>query len=151
MHKTATKPSELTLTSVDPRVRMKEIREDVTAYLKGKTVPQGMSHLGQMPENMADARRMIVALQDLYEKEAGKKAKASNYICNLIHLLDGLETIIQSQMTMIDSHRLEIADLRSNLEAENKYSTSLGADLYKNQCERDAVLTTMKILNVERE
>ena len=55
--------TEVAVTGVDPRVRMKEIRAEVAAFLKGNTL--GLAHLGDLPNTMDDARRVIIATRDM--------------------------------------------------------------------------------------
>jgi len=74
MSKTATKSSELTLTSVDPRVRMKEVRALVAnAHKQGCRIDL-MDFTGD------DIARSQIALQDLLTKEQTKHAKARGHI-----------------------------------------------------------------------
>lgn len=46
------------VTGVDPRARMKEIRAEVKAFLKGDTL--GLAHLGDLPNNMEMAVGLVM-------------------------------------------------------------------------------------------
>lgn len=107
-----TKPKKDT---VDPRVRMKEIRSEVAMYVgPKKSNPGGLSHLGELPKNMADARRVIIALQDLLEKSTERHKKASNRIRDFLQMKAGLLAQIAGahNAAKIYQERLVIAENR---------------------------------------
>lgn len=131
---------------VDPRVRMKEVRAEVTAYLKGEN-PKDLSHLGELPTNWDDAVRVIIATQDLLEMEREKHRKATNHICELVHILDGMSEVQQELMNMVGRRDREIRDLRLNMQSQDKYLNHVSQEMTQSQRERDAVLTTMRLLN----
>ena len=131
---------------VDPRVRMKEIRAEVNAYLKGEN-PNGLLHMGELPDNLEDARRVIVAVQDLMEIEREKHRKATTHICELVHILDGMSEVQQELMTMVQQRDYHIHSLNQHVEAAEKHGYHMRDEMRQSQQERDAVLLTMKLLN----
>ena len=137
--------TEVAVTGVDPRARMKEIRAEVKAFLKGDTL--GLAHLGDLPNTMEDARRVIIATQDLLEIERDKHRKATLHICELVAFLDGMSETQQELMTMVNQRDREIGQLRqlNGLHEQEINATRRDAQLKRQ--ERDAVLTTMKLLN----
>ena len=149
--KNPTKTTEKNLTPVeDPRVRMKEIRAMVEKHLKGKAVSEDLGflgNLGDLPDNMRDARRVIIALQDLYEFEREKHNKATDHICDLVHTLNGMNQIKRDLVTVLDQRDREIWDLNALLDMKNEYEYYMQNELRQSQQERDAVLQTMKLLN----
>lgn len=66
-----------------PREAMKAVRADVRAYVEGAN-PLGLDHLGDYPQDMATARRTIIALQDLLEASMDRHSKASDHVRDLI-------------------------------------------------------------------
>jgi hypothetical protein len=136
-------------TSVDPRVRMKEVRANVAVYLKGDTF--GLAHLGEMPNNMEDARRVIIAVQDLLETEKRKHGKATNHICELVHLLN---ESVESQFELLQEldnlgRKIRYLEMQNQIN-ENQQRVLFDASK-KASLERDAVLTTMKLMNGQPE
>ena len=131
---------------VDPRVRMKEIRAEVKAYLKGEN-PNGLLHMGELPDNLEDARRVIVAVQDLMEIEREKHRKATNHICELVHILEGMSETQQELMDMIYQRDRHIRDLNNQVEVTEKHGYHMRDEMRQSQQERDAVLLTMKLLS----
>lgn len=71
--------------NVNPRERMKEVRSEVKAFVKGKphSWMAHMAHLGEYPDNMEDAVRTIIALQDLLEVSMKRHSKASDLVHKL--------------------------------------------------------------------
>lgn len=132
--------------SVDPRVRMKEIRADVAMFNAGSN-PWGISHLGELPENFDDARRVIVAVQDLFEDARNRHRKATTHICELVHMLDHASDEIDNAAVIIQMQSQQIAALKAQLEGAEKHIYHQRDDLRKANHERDAVLTTMKLMN----
>lgn len=150
MAKLAEKPAtDLVTTSpqVDPRVRMKEIRAEVAMYLKGDSNPAGISHLGELPDNMEDARRVIVALQDLFEKEKTKHRKATDHVCELVHLLDFMADYQNDLVQLLTMQQQQISNLELRLQSEEKHGYHMRDQMRESQRERDAVLTTIKLMN----
>ena len=133
---------------VDPRVRMKEIRAEVKAYLKGEN-PNGLLHMGELPDNLEDARRVIVAVQDLMEIEREKHRKATTHICELVHLLNINKKKYFRLIFQIQNLEGQIRGLNQRYEAQKKHAYHMRDDLRVTAQERDAVLTTMKLLNVQ--
>ena len=88
-----TKAKQLTLaaanTDVDPRVRMKEVREEVKMFVNGGGNPWGIAHLGELYTDEADRTRLIIALQDLYDDRASRHNAASAHVADLIQRLEG--------------------------------------------------------------
>lgn len=131
------------VTGVDPRARMKEIRAEVKAFLKGDTL--GLAHLGDLPNTMEDARRVIIATQDLLEIERDKHRKATLHICELAAILEGMNQNEHDAMMMISQRDREITQLRQlNGLHEQEIATIRREAQYMCQ-QRDAVLTTMKL------
>lgn len=137
--------TEVAVTGVDPRARMKEIRAEVAAFLKGNTL--GLAHLGDLPNTMEDARRVIIATQDLLEIERDKHRKATLHICELVAILDGMSETQQELMTMVNQRDRHIRDLNNHVEAAEKHGYHMRDEMRQSQQERDAVLLTMKLLN----
>ena len=137
--------TEVAVTGVDPRARMKEIRAEVAAFLKGNTL--GLAHLGDLPNTMEDARRVIIATQDLLEIERDKHRKATLHICELVAILDGMSETQQELMTMVNQRDHHIRDLNNHVEAAEKHGYHMRDEMRQSQQERDAVLLTMKLLN----
>jgi len=137
--------TEVAVTGVDPRVRMKEIRAEVKAFLKGDTL--GLAHLGDLPSNMEDGRRVIIATQDLLDIEREKHRKATLHICELVDILDGMSETQDELMSMMDQRDRQFHYLDNVIEGLERHITKIGVDAHQARAERDAVLTTMKLLN----
>ena len=133
----------VTTPSVDPRARMKEIRAEVKAFLKGDTL--GLAHLGDLPSNMEDARRVIIAVQDLHEIEREKHRKATLRICKLVAILDGMSKTQQKLMTKVNQRDLDIYQLQQLNNLNQQEITALRREVDHMRQQRDAVLTTMKL------
>jgi chromosome segregation ATPase len=69
------KSTALTKRSEDPKIRMKEIRKFLRDYFKGKKT--SLTHLGEYPHYMPDARRVVVALEDMVRHSQARHQKAS--------------------------------------------------------------------------
>mgnify|MGYP000709359707 CR=1 FL=1 len=135
--------TQVAVTGVDPRARMKEIRAEVKAFLKGDTL--GLAHLGDLPNTMEDARRVIIATQDLLEIERDKHRKATLHICELVAILDGMSETQQELMTMVNQRDREIYQLQQlNARHEQEIATTRREAQNMRQ-QRDAVLTTMRL------
>lgn len=132
-------------TEVDPRARMKEIRAEVKAFLKGDTL--NLAHLGDLPNTMEDARRVIIATQDLLEIERDKHRKATDHIAELVHMLGHMADTHLELMKIIDQQGRQIYGLNQRMEADEKDSYHMSNEMRQSQQERDAVLLTMKLLN----
>jgi hypothetical protein len=136
--------------TVDPRVRMKEIRQMVNNHLKGKAVSEDLGHLkylADLPETMEDARRVIHALNDLLDKETDKHRKATHRICDMNHALMALSEATMHSLMACMERDSKIATLRNDLQEEREFSDQLQDQRHQATHERDAVLTTMKLLN----
>ena len=135
--------TEVAVTGVDPRARMKEIRAEVKAFLKGNTL--GLAHLGALPNNMEDARRVIIATQDLLEIERDKHRKATLHICELVAILEGMSQNELDDMNIISARDREIYQLQqlNNLNRQEITATRREVETMRHQ--RDAVLTTMRL------
>ena len=131
--------TEVAATGVDPRARMKEIRAEVSAFLKGNTL--GLAHLGDLPNNMEDARRVIIATQDLLEIERDKHRKATLHICGLVSILEE----VGETMTMVSQRDRDIYQLQQLNDLSQQESTALRREAQHMRQQRDAVLTTMKL------
>ena len=137
--------TEVAVTDVDPRARMKEIRAEVKAFLKGDTL--GLDHLGDLPSNMEDARRVIIATQDLLEIERDKHRKATLHICELVHLYDEVSGYNEEMMNTIMNQGREIMHLQQLNARHEQEIAATRRDAQVKRQERDAVLTTMKLMN----
>lgn len=133
----------VTTPSVDPRARMKEIRAKVKAFLKGDTL--GLAHLGDLPSNMEDARRVIIATQDLLEVERDKHRKATLHICELVQTLDYMSQNEHDAMVMISARDREVYQLNQLNDMNRQEITALRHEVDHMRQQRDAVLTTMKL------
>ena len=133
----------VTTPSVDPRARMKEIRAEVKAFLKGDTL--GLAHLGDLPSNMEDARRVIIATQDLLEIERDKHRKATLHICELVQILNSMSQNEFDAMQMISACDREVYQLNELNELNRQEITALRREIEHMRQQRDAVLTTMKL------
>ena len=140
--------TEVAVTGVDPRARMKEIRAEVKAFLKGDTL--GLAHLGDLPNNMEDARRVIIATQDLLEIERDKHRKATLHICELVAILEEMRQNELDAMAMIGQRDRQIYDLNQRMEADEKHSYYMRNEMRQSQQERDAVILAMKLLNGQK-
>jgi hypothetical protein len=136
--------TKVTTTGVDPRARMKEIRAEVKAYLKGDIL--GLAHLGDLPNNMEDARRVIIATQDLLEIEHDKHLKATNHVAELVSILDEMSENQQDLLTMIHQSDIQIYQLNQVVEANEKHGYHMRDEMRQSQHERDALLTVMKLM-----
>ena len=135
--------TEVAVTDVDPRARMKEIRAEVKAFLKGDTL--GLAHLGDLPSNMEDARRVIISTQDLLEIERNKHRKATLRICELVAILDGMNETHQELLTMVSQRDREIHHLHKfNRILDHEITTTRREGQIMRE-QRDAVLTTMSL------
>lgn len=135
--------TEVAVTGVGPRARMKEIRAEVKAFLKGDTL--GLAHLGDLPNTMEDARRVIIATQDLLEIERDKHRKATLHICELVAILDGMGETQQELMTMVSQRDREIHQLRQLNALHEQEITATRREAQHMRQQRDAVLTTMSL------
>ena len=135
--------TEVAMTGVDPRARMKEIRAEVKAFLKGNTL--GLAHLGALPNNMEDARRVIIATQDLLEIECNKHRKATLHICELVSILEGMGQNELDAMTMIDQRDRQIHELQQLNNHHEQEITTTHREAQHMRQQRDAVLTTMQL------
>ena len=135
--------TEVATTSVDPRARMKEIRAEVKAFLKGDTL--GLAHLGDLPNNMENARRVIIATQDLLEIERDKHRKATLHICELVAILEGVGQNHMDAMAMISQRDHQIRELQQLNGHHEQEITASRREAQHMRHQRDAVLTTMQL------
>lgn len=135
--------TQVSVTGVDPRARMKEIRAEVKAFLKGDTL--GLAHLGDLPNNMEDTRRVIIATQDLLEIERDKHRKATTHICELVHLYDEVSGYNKEMMNTIMNQGREIMHLQQLNGHHEQEITASRREAQHMRHQRDAVLTTMQL------
>ena len=135
--------AEVTVTGVDPRARMKEVRAEVKAFLKGDTL--GLAHLGDLPNNMEDARRVIIATQDLLEIERDKHRKATLHICELVAILEGMSQNELDAMAMISQRDRQIHELQQLSDHHKQEIVATRREAQHMRHQRDAVLTTMQL------
>lgn len=156
-----------TKTTVDPRERMKEIRAEVKTYVDGAN-PGGLEHLGELPENMEDAVRVIIALQDLLEKSMVRHKKASDNILELRHFMEqeALNNLKLFSKIMVDrsKDKEEIKSLKKENEEITENNDAIVGDLIEFndklvelsetteavKRERDTLLETVAILSHNR-
>lgn len=135
--------TEVAVTDVDPRVRMKEVRAEVKTFLKGDTL--GLLHLGDLPNNMEDARRVIIATQDLLEIERNKHRKATLHICELVAILEGMSQNERDAMVMISQRDRQIHELQQLTTHYEQEILAFRREVQHMRQQRDAVLTTMQL------
>lgn len=135
--------TQVAVTGVDPRARMKEIRAEVKAFLKGDTL--GLAHLGDLPNNMEDARRVIIATQDLLEIERDKHRKATLHICELVAILEGMSQNELDAMAMIGQRDRQIHELQQLNGHHEQEIVATRREAQHMRHQRDAVLTTMSL------
>lgn len=135
--------TQVAVTGVDPRARMKEIRAEVKAFLKGDTL--GLAHLGDLPNNMEDARRVIIATQDLLEIERDKHRKATLHICELVAILEEMSQNELDAMAMIGQRDRQIHELQQLNGHHEQEIIATRHEVQTMRQQRDAVLTTMKL------
>lgn len=134
------------LPPVDPRVRMKEIRTEVASFLQGHN-PKGLPHLGDLPQNMPDARRAIIAVQDLLDTEMEKHQKATEHVAALVHARkEGIE-YIKHLHDFLQEQSYEIQKLTQLLEISIQNCEDMNKALKNAEQQRDSVLTTFKMMN----
>lgn len=134
----------------DPRVRMKEIRAMVLNHVNGKAANEYLGylrHLGDLPDTMADARRVIVVIQDLHEDERMRHRKATEHICSMVHVIEEMGEYQMELLEYIDQLGRENRQLRERLGMAEHHHTQITKEMRRSQQERDAVLLTMKLLN----
>jgi hypothetical protein len=134
------------ISPVDPRVRMKEIRTEVASFLQGYN-PKGLSHLGDLPQDMPDARRAIIAVQNLLDIEMKKHKKATEHVASLIHVREESIEYIEHLHDVVHKQTLQIGKLTQLLERSNDTSVVLHKALQKSEQQRDSFLTTLKLMN----
>lgn len=135
--------TQVVTTGVDPRVRMKEIHTKMRAFLKGNTL--GMADLGDLPNNMEDARRVIIATQDLLEIERDKHRKATLHICDLVAILEEMSQNELDAMAMIDQRDRQIHELQQLNGHHEQEIVATRREAQHMRHQRDAVLTTMQL------
>lgn len=131
---------------VDPRQRMKEVRQTVASFLNGNN-PDNLNHLGELPTNMDDARRVIVALHDLVEKGRTKNRKATSHICELVQILNSMSQNESDAMDMMSARDREIYEMNRLNDMNQQEIAALRREVDHMRQQRDAVLTTMKLQN----
>lgn len=147
--------------TVDPRVRMKEIRAYVKNFVGGSN-PDDLAHLGEFPKNMDDAVRMIIALQDQLEETMGRHKKASDHVHNLIQMSEisgralmdsmfqGMETserLCSQRDAATELFNQEVVrhqETRKALVAANTRTAEVVAQLHDTQYKLDAAMMTLK-------
>ena len=135
---------------VDPRIRMKEVRAMVANHMNGKAVNKDLghlAHLGDLPDNMEDARRVIIALQDLLENERVKHRKATQHICSMVHIFDGMADYQMDVLDTVDQQGRQLHQMRQQLDMAEEAHVRMSKEARQSAQERDAVLTTMRLLN----
>lgn len=114
---------------VDPRLRMKEVRDDVLKYVNGVSSLGKIRNLGEYPKNMADARRTIIALQDMLDDSVGRHTRASDHIVELkqdsndIH--DEFANLLNEATIEIIKKGTKLRELRKNLDDSHNESARL--------------------------
>ncbi len=138
---------------------MKQVREDVASYVKGKPNrnTQGLDHLGQYPTDMNVARRTIIALQDLLDKTMTKHKEASTRIGHLIEHAEQYDREVAfEQITMLNRIGQLEESVQSTLKAYNSLekdylelandNSKLAGENVQLKQQLDAALTVIKTL-----
>lgn len=151
------------LTKDEKRKLMAAARQRVKAFFKGVT--NGMAHLGELPTNLSDARRIIIALQDLYEESKARHHGATVKVAELKDQLDSVATItatiindanfrIQhgSKVTVALNEenkmlRDEIARLNDNVEDLRNNLDIVIAEANELNEERDTMIDAVRIMS----
>jgi hypothetical protein len=124
---------------------MKEIRTLVKDHVTGKN-KANVDYLGQLKLAPEDMTRMVIALQDMLTKEREKHKRCRE------HLLDSQDEVRELAQVVgtlaIDSIQMQglLARADGLLQSAEKHSSGLTALMIDASHERDAVLTTMRLL-----
>lgn len=135
----------VTQTQVDPRVRMKEIRSLVKDHVTGKN-KANVEYLGQLQLAPEDMTRIVIALQDMVTKERAKHIRCRDHLLKTNDVIQDMGQII-AQLT-IDSIQMQELLTRADglLESAQKQSYYAADHANNMEAERNAVLTTIKLL-----
>lgn len=149
---------------VDPRIRMLEVRADVKTRLKSDNFG-GVLHLGLVPKNLSDARRYIVALQDLLEDSTGRHDLATAHVEELNAQMKHVSAFAEYQSALIkhahqmairkeeqavlqaEDREVEFMKLSSGWDASMIEALDAKAETKKLQLRVDALLSTIAILS----
>lgn len=145
----------------DPRVAMKIVRADVKdIVLNGPWT--GMNNLGDYPKGMAEARRTIIALQDMLDTSISKHEQATVHVMELkhtqevlnnnnilmsisfIHALSEKDTTISALKATIKSQSEAVKIEREYSQTINMDNEILGEALYKSDEKLAAAMMTIK-------
>lgn len=156
------KETKMSKTKVDPRVRMKEVRAEVKMYANKTANPLGINNLGDLPTNMADARRVIIALQDMLEDSKQRHNKASDHVLELKtvieksavqsfdtglrHSIKYAEYITKQKLLNIEIEELKVEKdrLDKGWAAANERNLYANQDIMALRKKLDAAMTTLK-------
>ena len=134
--------------------RMKDVRTDVKTYManpKQWDQAWGISHLGEYPTTMADARRTIIALQDLLTDRTERHETATNMVQTMKHVdqanLSLENTILAGQQTkdLVASQEWAYY-LQSHCETNGKTIVEQNVEIDKLTHEKAALMATIKML-----
>lgn len=143
------KTKEMTIVSVDPRVRMKEIRSLVARAVKDK------ARIDLMSFNAEDQARVTIALQDLVDRERTRHAKAREHIISQKEFLESTTNFYSflmdhaSARSLEDAERLgELGKERNRLLNHNENLTNMLTESFEDnrvmKLELSAALLTLK-------
>lgn len=102
------------------RQRMQEVRTEVRQFVEKGSNPYGLNHLGELPTTFEDARRIIIALQDMLDTSRARHIKATKAMQATISL-SAADT--QTQNTVINNQHIEIVrrgELLNNIKAHSE-------------------------------
>jgi chromosome segregation ATPase len=115
-----------------------------------KFVKQGhkdFNHMGEVPDNMADARRIIVALQDELERSQTRHRKATQRYMDLAGMTDGIINVAEATIDKLIHENQYKAKVNQELQGQIKHldekSDHIHDQLVKMTKERDKLLETL--------
>jgi len=140
MPKTKTKPNELTLVGVDPRVRMKEVRSMV-AYAHGQN-----HRIDLIDFSGDDIARSQIALQDLLTDEQARHKRARGHIVEHKEIIKSLSMMMHLFGTHSTNRLLRDQEKLGNMAQELRATSAQNALLHQQQ---DALLDENAQLSVD--
>lgn len=137
------------LATNDPRVRMKEIRQEVADIITENPphTSVNMTVLSELPKNMEDGKRVIIALQDMLSDSKERHSKATKIIQQGMYAIAGYaedNASMSNTIELVAECNNKAVDRCIELESQNK---SMGEEITQLRSEYDALLATIKILS----
>ena len=146
-------PSASKPATIGPREQMKIIRSDVKRYLHGFN-PRKLRNLGEMPTNMDDARRVIIALQDTLEKSVSSHARATELVEGLKQCdeanFHNTQTVLTSNAMDVSALKNEITHLKRRLETSTEYEHTTQQRLNQSNVDLGEAKNTIRTLQAEK-